>query len=57
MTNGGRVLCATAMGPDIAEATHRAYGLINHIQFNGMFYRHDIAHRALERLEQSKKRD
>ncbi|MBU3844088.1 MAG: phosphoribosylamine--glycine ligase [Candidatus Anaerobiospirillum pullicola] len=57
VTNGGRVLCATAMGPDIAEATRRAYGLINHIQFNGMFYRHDIAHRALERLEQSKKRD
>lgn len=50
VTNGGRVLCATAMGPDIAEATKRAYGLISHVKFNGMFYRHDIAHRALERL-------
>lgn len=51
ITNGGRVLCVTAMGEDIAEATSRAYGIISHVNFNGMFYRHDIAHRALERLK------
>lgn len=50
VTNGGRVLCVTAMGSDIAEATQHAYGLINSIKFDGMFYRKDIAHRALERL-------
>lgn len=52
VTNGGRVLCVTAMGEDIAEATARAYALTKNISFNGMFYRKDIAHRALERLEQ-----
>ena len=57
VTNGGRVLCATAMGPDIAEATKRAYGMISHVNFKGMFYRHDIAHRALERLEAMSKKD
>ena len=51
VTNGGRVLCVTAMGGDIAEATARAYALTKNINFNGMFYRKDIAHRALERLE------
>lgn len=51
VTNGGRVLCVTAMGDDIAEATARAYALTKNIHFNGMFYRKDIAHRALERLE------
>lgn len=51
VTNGGRVLCVTAMGGDIAEATARAYALTKNIHFNGMFYRKDIAHRALERLE------
>ena len=50
VTNGGRVLCVTAMGEDIAEATKRAYGIINHVKFDGMFYRKDIAHRALKRL-------
>lgn len=53
VTNGGRVLCVTAMGSDIAEATAHAYGMIHHINFDGMFYRHDIAHRALERLNKA----
>lgn len=53
VTNGGRVLCVTAMGPDIAEATKRAYGMLSHVHFKGMFYRHDIAHRALERLDKA----
>lgn len=51
VTNGGRVLCVTAIGEDIAEATARAYALTKNINFKGMFYRKDIAHRALERLE------
>lgn len=52
VTNGGRVLCATAMGEDIAQATANAYSLISHVKFDGMFYRKDIAHRALERIKQ-----
>lgn len=54
VTNGGRVLCVTAMGSNIAEATKCAYGLVHSVYFKGMFYRSDIAHRALERLEGKK---
>lgn len=50
VTNGGRVLCATAMGKDIAEATKNAYEVATKVNFNGMFYRKDIAHRALKRM-------
>lgn len=53
VTNGGRVLCVTAMGFDIADAVNNAYGLVKTIKFDGMFYRKDIAHRALERLNKN----
>ena len=48
VTNGGRVLCATALGNDIAEAKSRAYELASQIGWQGMFYRSDIGHRALK---------
>ena len=51
VTNGGRVLGATARGADIAEAVRRAYHAVLDIKFDGMFYRTDIAYRALRRLE------
>ena len=51
LTDGGRVLGVTALGPDIAEATRRAYHAVMEIKFDGMFYRTDIAYRALRRLE------
>lgn len=54
VTNGGRVLCATALGNTVSEAQERAYALAKKISWNGMFYRNDIAYRAIER-EQSKK--
>ena len=49
VTAGGRVLCATAMGRDVAEARDRAYALCQKIHFDGMFCRHDIAWRAVKR--------
>ncbi len=49
VTSGGRVLCVTALGDDIKEAREKAYSLIEKIHFNGMFYRKDIAWRALNR--------
>ena len=51
VTNGGRVLGVTARGPDIAEAVRRAYHAVMDVKFDGMFYRTDIAYRALRRLE------
>ncbi len=48
-TNGGRVLCATAMGNTVTEAQQHAYALAKAIQWDGGFYRNDIAWRAIER--------
>ncbi|UUM30446.1 phosphoribosylamine--glycine ligase [Vibrio japonicus] len=53
VTNGGRVLCATALGNTVLEAQQRAYELAKQISWNGMFHRNDIGYRAIER-EQDK---
>ncbi len=47
LTAGGRVLCVTALGKDIATARNKAYAGLQPIHFDGIQYRHDIAHRAL----------
>jgi phosphoribosylamine--glycine ligase len=52
-TNGGRVLCATALGNTVTEAQQQAYALTKTISWNGSFYRNDIAYRAISR-EQAK---
>ena len=48
-TNGGRVLCATALGSNVSDAQQQAYKLAAKISWNGMFYRNDIAWRAIDR--------
>ncbi|PKQ53366.1 phosphoribosylamine--glycine ligase [Vibrio cholerae] len=53
VTNGGRVLCATALGNTVSEAQQRAYQLADQIHWNGMFCRRDIGYRAIAR-EQAK---
>ena len=49
VTSGGRVLCATALGNTVTEAQANAYQVAEQIKWQGMFYRHDIAYRAIER--------
>ncbi|WP_250655322.1 phosphoribosylamine--glycine ligase [Alkalimarinus coralli] len=49
ITNGGRVLCASALGESVTEAQQRAYKLTKQISWDGVFYRNDIAYRAIER--------
>ena len=49
VTNGGRVLCATAMGDTVLAAQQRAYTLAQQISWNGMFHRDDIGYRAIAR--------
>ncbi|KAI4226042.1 MAG: hypothetical protein L6R36_003488 [Xanthoria steineri] len=46
-TAGGRVLAATAVAPDLETALSKAYKTMSKIQFEGIYYRKDIAHRAL----------
>jgi len=48
-TNGGRVLCATALGNTVTEAQQKAYELTKQISWNGVFYRNDIGYRAIAR--------
>ncbi len=49
VTNGGRVLCVTALGDTVAAAQQRAYEAAATIQFDGMQYRKDIGYRAINR--------
>ncbi|MGR5305379.1 phosphoribosylamine--glycine ligase [Vibrio mediterranei] len=49
VTNGGRVLCATALGNTVSEAQARAYELTKKITWDGMFHRNDIGYRAIAR--------
>ncbi len=49
VTAGGRVLGVTARGADVAAARARAYAAAEHIHFDGVHLRRDIARRALDR--------
>jgi phosphoribosylamine--glycine ligase len=49
VTNGGRVLCVTALGDSVKMARARAYEALDHIRFDGMQYRKDIGHRAIKK--------
>ncbi|EMQ4858630.1 phosphoribosylamine--glycine ligase [Morganella morganii] len=50
VTDGGRVLCVTALGEDIAQAQKQAYAALQHIHWNDAFCRSDIGYRAIARL-------
>jgi phosphoribosylamine--glycine ligase len=47
VTNGGRVLCATALGATVMDAKSAAYAAAGKIGWDGEFHRHDIGWRAL----------
>lgn len=49
VTNGGRVLCATALGDSVSEAKAEAYKLVQQIAWDNIYYRTDIAYRAIAR--------
>ena len=49
VTAGGRVLGVTAAGEDLEHALAGAYRAMSEIHFDGMYFRRDIAHRALRR--------
>nr|WP_296749379.1 phosphoribosylamine--glycine ligase [Thioalkalivibrio sp.] len=49
VTDGGRVLCVVGLGADFRRAQENAYRASHKIHFNGIYFRSDIGHRALER--------
>lgn len=48
ITSGGRVFGLTSWAGDIESAVEKVYANIDKVSFEGMQYRKDIAHRALE---------
>ncbi|HGN0870259.1 phosphoribosylamine--glycine ligase [Providencia sp. JUb39] len=51
VTAGGRVLCVTALGNDIAKAQAKAYEVAKTINWSDSFYRNDIGYRAIARIK------
>lgn len=49
MTNGGRVLCVTALGENTTQAQLNAYNCVKQITWQDCYYRTDIGYRAIER--------
>ena len=49
LTNGGRVLCVTALADTVTSARNKAYKAVEAIGCEALFYRTDIAYRAVER--------
>jgi len=47
-TNGGRVLCVTALAESLRQAQQRAYSSVRDIRFEGAQYRSDIGHKAIK---------
>ena len=56
LTNGGRVLCATALGRSVSEAQKNAYQLVKNVAWENAYYRDDIGHRAISREEALEKK-
>ncbi|SPQ26057.1 400c2e00-b241-4e64-aaa8-88fecccc5f46 [Thermothielavioides terrestris] len=55
LTSGGRVIAANAVGDSLRAAVDKAYEGVQLINFEGMYYRRDIAHRAFRTAEASVK--
>ncbi|KAK3301567.1 phosphoribosylglycinamide synthetase [Chaetomium strumarium] len=55
LTSGGRVIAANAVGDSLRAAVDKAYEGVNLVNFDGMYYRKDIAHRAFRKSDASNK--
>ncbi|MEN9774674.1 MAG: hypothetical protein RL322_1744 [Pseudomonadota bacterium] len=53
VVSGGRVLCITGLGDSVRAAQASAYRTIEALSFDGMQFRRDIGHRALNRTPRS----
>tara|TARA_B100000029_G_scaffold486311_1_gene540529 strand:- start:6895 stop:8175 length:1281 start_codon:yes stop_codon:yes gene_type:complete len=48
LTNGGRVLCVTALGDDIHKSKKLAYSAVDKITWKGKYFRKDIGFRVMK---------
>jgi phosphoribosylamine--glycine ligase len=53
LTDGGRVLCAVALGESVTAARDLAYTAAREIRWDGAFYRSDIGYRAIAREQRN----
>lgn len=53
VTNGGRVLCVTALGETLEQAHAEVYRWLPQIGFRDAYWRTDIGHRALRRANRT----
>ena len=49
VTSGGRVLCVVGLGDSVAAAAEKAYGAVDTIDWEDVYCRRDIGHRAIAR--------
>ena len=49
VTSGGRVLCVVGLGESVAAAAHSAYDAVDKIDWQQVYFRRDIGHRAIAR--------
>ena len=47
LSNGGRVLCATALGKNLKDAQDKAYELVKKVKWDGSYFRTDIGFKGL----------
>jgi phosphoribosylamine--glycine ligase len=50
-TAGGRVLCVVGLGGTVASAAEDAYAAVDKIDWENVYFRRDIGHRAIAREE------
>jgi phosphoribosylamine--glycine ligase len=49
VSDGGRVLCAVALGDTVGAARDKAYRAVGQVSWEGAFWRKDIGYRAVRR--------
>ena len=49
VTSGGRVLCVVGLGDTVSAAARTAYEKVGSINWDGVYFRRDIGHRAIAR--------
>lgn len=49
VTSGGRVLCVVGLGDTVEQAAARSYNAVDKIQWDNVYFRRDIGHRAIAR--------
>ena len=48
LTDGGRVLCVTALGDDLKQSKRNVYSAVKEIDWDGKYYRKDIGFRVIK---------